>query len=227
MAVDGIGLAIDEAYIQVDEFLVPEVTIVAGVQTIEYQLRDDGNAMFLSLPELGAWKGTYNHEDTLYVDLIIGKLDETRASNPVGAGENDMDIYALAVEYYLVDDIGKVQFIVFTVADEDDDWSLTEYSLGVTYKGIENLDIFVQLGGQGGEVATADAQQMAFNLGAEYVWANVNRRPYLGLSWQYFGGDDDAGDVNWQNWGDVDETLVLEAIGTSGTTTSAPTARFS
>ena len=224
-ALDGQGalstLRIESAYVEVDELFMEQLTVTAGIQPIEYQLRDDGNAMFLSLPEIAAWKGTWDY-DPLFVDFAIGKLVETRASGVSGAGvsRNDGDLIAVGVEYFL-DDESKVQVLLFNLNAESADTSVTEYSAGVDYKGIENLDIFVQIGGQSGEwnvapggagvvgAVNTDTNQMAYNLGGEYTFANVNYTPYVGLSYQYFGGDDT--DRNWVNFGDVDETVVLEA----------------
>jgi hypothetical protein len=206
VTIDGQGaaLAIDEAYVVVKELIIEQVTAKAGVQSLEYSLRNDGNAMFLSVPEIGAWKVTLNY-DPLYVDVIVGTLVETRTTY----GENDTALYAAAVEYYL-ENKGKVQVILLSIADENDDFNMTEYSAGVTYMVIEDLEIFVQIGGQSGEVADGvDAGCMAYNLGCEYTFSKVNRKPYVGISYQYFGGDD--ADANWVNFGDVDETIVLEA----------------
>lgn len=197
------ALAVDEAYIVVKELIIEQLTAKAGVQTIEYSLRNDGNAMFLSLPELGAWKLTLNY-DPLYVDLVIGTLLETRNTR----GAMDTAFYGLAVEYYL-ENKGKIQVILFTVTNEDADISLVEYSAGCTYMVIEDLEVFVQIGGQSGEVLAIDAGCMAYNLGCEYTFSKVNRKPYVGISYQYFGGDDT--DMDWVNVGDVDETVVLEA----------------
>jgi hypothetical protein len=197
------ALAVDEAYIVVKELIIEQLTAKAGVQTIEYSLRNDGNAMFLSLPELGAWKLTLNY-DPLYVDLVIGTLLETRNTR----GAMDTAFYGLAVEYYL-ENKGKIQVILFTVTNEDADISLVEYSAGCTYMVIEDLEVFVQIGGQSGEVLAVDAGCMAYNLGCEYTFSKVNRKPYVGISYQYFGGDDT--DLDWINLGDVDETVVLEA----------------
>jgi hypothetical protein len=198
------ALAVDEAYIVVKELIIEQLTVKAGVQMVEYSLRNDGNAMFLSMPELGAWKATLNY-DPLYVDLTIATLVETR--NTMGA--MDTALYALGIEYYL-ENKGKVQVIIFSVTNEDADISLVEYSAGVTYMVMEDLEIFVQIGGQGGEWGDGnDTSMMAFNLGAEYTFSKVNRKPYVGLSYQFFGGDDT--DADWINLGDVDETVVLEA----------------
>jgi hypothetical protein len=200
----GAALAVDEAYIVVKELIIEQLTVKAGVQMVEYSLRNDGNAMFLSMPELGAWKATLNY-DPLYVDLTIATLVETR--NTMGA--MDTALYALGIEYYL-ENKGKVQVIIFSVTNEDADISLVEYSAGVTYMVMEDLEIFVQIGGQGGEWGDGnDTSMMAFNLGAEYTFSKVNRKPYVGLSYQFFGGDDT--DADWINLGDVDETVVLEA----------------
>jgi hypothetical protein len=187
----------------VKELIIEQITVKAGVMTTEYSLRNDGNAMFLSLPELGAWKTTLNY-DPLYVDLIIATLAETRNT----AGAMDTALYALAVEYYL-ENKGKIQVILFTITNEDADISLVEYSAGCTYMVIEDLEVFVQIGGQSGEVLAIDAGCMAYNLGCEYTFSKVNRKPYVGISYQYFGGDDT--DMDWVNVGDVDETVVLEA----------------
>jgi hypothetical protein len=198
------ALVIDEAYVVVKELIIEQVTAKAGVQSIEYSLRNDGNAMFLSVPEVGAWKVTLNY-DPLYVDVIIGKLIETRSTY----GDNDTELYAFAVEYYL-ENKGKVQVILASIADENDDYNMTEYSAGVTYMVIEDLEVFVQIGGQSGEIADGiDTPCMAYNLGCEYTFSKINRKPYVGISYQYFGGDDT--DANWVNLGDVDETIVLEA----------------
>jgi hypothetical protein len=199
-----VALAIDEAYVVVKELIIEQVSVKAGVQMIEYSLRNDGNAMFLSVPEIGAWKVTLNY-DPLYVDVVIGKMIESANTS----GDMDQDLIALAVEYFL-ENKGKVQFIVFTVSDEDADISLVEYSLGVTYMVMDDLEVFVQLGGQSGEWGDGiDTGCMAYNLGAEYTFSKVNRKPYVGISYQYFGGDDT--DADWINLGDVDETIVLEA----------------
>jgi hypothetical protein len=199
-----VALNIDEAYVMVKELFIEQLTAKAGVQSVEYSLRNDGNAMFLSVPEIGAWKTTLNY-DPLYVDVVIGKMIETRTTH----GDNDQDLFALAVEYYL-ENKGKVQVVLFNVADENDEVSVTEYSAGVTYMVIEDLEVFVQLGGQSGEVMDGvDAGCMAYNLGCEYTFSKINRKPYVGISYQYFGGDD--ADANWVNYGDVDETIVLEA----------------
>jgi hypothetical protein len=206
----GNGLLIDEAYIKVDELIMEELSIVAGVMNVEYSLRDDGNAMFLSLPELGAFKATLDY-DPLYVDILIGKLDETRAANLNNGvdGPDDTDLYAIAVEYYLENE-SKIQVILFSITDKAADINLSEYSAGVSYNVSDDLEVFVQIGGQGGEWGNNnDTKKMAFNLGGEYTFSNVNLTPYVGLSYQSFGGDDT--DENWVNLGDVDETIVLEA----------------
>ncbi len=198
------ALAVDEAYIVVKELIIEQLTVKAGVQSFEYSLRNDSNAMFLSVPELGAWKATLNY-DPLYVDLTIATLIETRNTS----GAMDTALYALGIEYYL-ENKGKVQVIIFSVSNEDADISLVEYSAGVTYMVMEDLEIFVQIGAQSGEWGNGnDAGCMAYNLGAEYTFSKVNRKPYVGLSYQYFGGDDT--DADWINFGDVDETVVLEA----------------
>jgi hypothetical protein len=203
--IDGqaVGLAVDEAYLVVKELIIEQITVKAGVMTTEYSLRNDGNAMFLSLPELGAWKTTLNY-DPLYVDLIIATLAETRNT----AGAMDTALYALAVEYYL-ENKGKVQVILFTMTNDDADTSLVEYSAGCSYMVMADLEVFVQLGAQSGSVADVDAGCMAYNLGCEYTFAKVPVKPYVGLSYQAFGGDDT--DLSWVNFGDVDETIVLEA----------------
>jgi hypothetical protein len=198
------ALAVDEAYIVVKELIIEQLTAKAGVQTIEYSLRNDGNAMFLSAPEMGAWKLTLNY-DPLYVDLVIGTVIETRNTR----GLMDTALYALAVEYYL-ENKGKIQVILFTITNEDADISLVEYSAGCTYMVIEDLEVFVQIGGQSGEWGDGnDTGCMAYHLGCEYTFSKVNRKPYVGISYQLFGGDDT--DQDWMNFGDVDETVVLEA----------------
>jgi hypothetical protein len=203
--IDGqtVALAVDEAYLVVKELVIEQVTVKAGVMTTEYSLRNDGNAMFLSLPELGAWKATLNY-DPLYVDLIIATVNETRNT----AGAMDTALYALAVEYYL-ENKGKVQVILFTLTNEDADTGLVEYSVGCSYMVMEDLEVFVQLGAQSGEVGAVDAGCMAYNLGCEYTFSKVPVKPYVGLSYQCFGGDDT--DLSWVATGDVDETIVLEA----------------
>jgi len=90
---------------------IEQLTAKAGVQSLEYSLRNDGNAMFLSVPEIGAWKATLNY-DPLYVDVVIGKMIETRTTN----GDSDQDLFAVAVEYYL-ENKGKVQVIIFLSLD--------------------------------------------------------------------------------------------------------------
>jgi len=203
---DRVALQIDEAYVKIDEFLMEELSITAGVLNVEYSLRDDGNATFLSVPEIGAFKATLDY-DPLYVDLLIGKLTETRST----VATDDLDAYAIVVEYYLENE-SKIQVIIASVASETNDVSASQYSAGVTYNVSDDLEIFAELGGQGGEWGDGnDLNQMAFNVGAEYTFSNVNLTPYVGISYQSFGGDDT--DENWVNVGDTDATIVLEADG--------------
>ena len=216
------ALAIDEAYITVDELIIEQLSITAGVQTIEYSLRDDGNAMFLSVAETGAFKATLDY-DPLYVDLSIVKIDETRATNIADAANvaelaSDVDLYALAVEYYLENE-SKVQFILFALNSERQEISLTEYSIGLDYNFSDDLELFAQIGGQGGNFGTTgladiDSNEMAYNLGLEYTFSNVNLTPYVGLSYQSFGGENVTAtgqDESWVNMGDIDETMIMEA----------------
>ena len=213
------ALAIDEAYIEVKELFIEQLTVKAGVMSAEYSLRDDGNSMFLSLAELGAWSATVDY-DPLYVDLIIGKQVETRINETlIGAipNETDRDIYALVMEYYLENE-SKIQVIIALVNDDDDDLSLTQYSAGCTYNVLDDLEVYGQIGGQSGEadgytgIVRSDFSGTAYQIGAKYTFANVAKTPYVGLEYQSFSGDDDLnGDANWVALGDVDSTIVLEA----------------
>jgi hypothetical protein len=161
--------------------------------------------------------------DPLYVDIIIATIDETRSAAAVDVPNvaepvSDTSLYALGVEYYLENE-SKVQVIIFSIASDRRDIAVTEYSVGIDYNFSDDLEIFAQIGGQGGSIGNAgvadiDANQMAFNLGLEYTFSNVNLTPYVGLSYQSFGGDNVTAtgvDENWINFGDVDETMVLEA----------------
>jgi hypothetical protein len=202
------ALAVEEAYIKAAEVIRPELTLTVGVQNIAYSLRGDGNEMFLSIPEVGAIKGTLDY-DPLYVDIIIAKLNETGYDGIAGVSLNDTDLYAIVVEYYMEND-SKVQVILHNTNNESGNTSWTEYSLGVDYKAIENLELFLQIGGQSGEAGNVDISEFAFNIGAEYTFADVTRTPYVGLSYQSFGGDDT--DLNWRaGYKDIDETLIAEA----------------
>jgi hypothetical protein len=208
------ALLIEEAYIEIKELFIEQLTVKAGVQNVEYSLRDDGNAMFISIPEIGAWVATLDY-DPLYVDLLIGKgLDpvtglaaETRATNAA----TDSDIYALAVEYFLENE-SKIQVLIAVASNENQDLSLTQYSAGVTYNVLDDLEVYVQLGAQSGEVTAAiDASGLAYQLGAHYTFANVAKTPHIGVEYQSFSGDDDADEANWVPFGDVDSTIVMEA----------------
>jgi hypothetical protein len=204
-------LLIDEAYVEIKELFIEQLTVKAGIQNIEYSLRDDGNAMWLSLPSVGAWVATLDY-DPLYVDLLIAKADpvtgavaESRATNAA----TDTDTYALAVEYYLENE-SKIQVIAAIVADETADLSVTQISGGVSYNVLDDLEIYVQLGSQSGEInAAVDVSGMSYQLGAHYTFANVAKTPDIGVEYQSFSGDDT--DANWQALGDVDSTIVMEA----------------
>jgi hypothetical protein len=152
----GSALAIDEAYMELKELFLEELTVKAGVMTKEYSLRDDGDSMFLSLPEIGAWFATLDY-DPLYVDVLIGKQIERRRA----LGFTDQDIYAVALEYYLENE-SKIQAIAAIVQDEALDVGLSQYSAGVTYMVLDDLEVYAQIGGQGGEMAAANADVSAF-----------------------------------------------------------------
>ena len=200
------GLLIDEAYIEIKELFIEQLTVKAGVQNIEYSLRDDGNAMWLSLPSIGAYVATLDY-DPLYVDVVIAKTLESFATN----NASDTDTYALGVEYYLENE-SKIQVIIVLMQNENADLSLTQISAGVSYNVLDDLEVYVQLGSQSGELTAAiDVAGTAYQLGALYTFANVAKTPYVGIEYQSFSGDDGAADANWQALGDVDSTIVLEA----------------
>jgi hypothetical protein len=199
-------LQIDEAYVEIKELYLEQLTVRAGVQEVEYSLRDDGDATFVSIQELGAWKATLDY-DPLYVDALVGTLMETRNT----WADMDVALYLLGIEYYLENE-GKVQITVASVSDEDADISLTQYSVGVLYNINEDLQVYGEVGGQSGDVnAATDVSATAYNLGVEYTFANVARTPYVGLAYQVFTGTDEADEVPWQPLGDVDSLILAEA----------------
>jgi len=200
------GLVIDEAYIVAKELGYKPLTVKAGVQNVGYDLRGDGNYTFLSQAEMGAWKATLNY-DPLYVDVAIGKLVEVH--NQAAA---DKDLWVAAFEYYL-EKKGKVQVILLEVNQDTAGakTNLSQYSVGVTYKVLDPLEVFVELGSQGGKFGGAKSTQMAYNLGGEWTFAKTAHKPHAGLSYEYFGGTTTVGKCSWVSLGDVDETVMLEA----------------
>ena len=146
-----VTLTVEEAYIVVKELFIEQLTIKAGVMNAEYSLRDNGDSMFLSIPEIGAWATTLDY-DPLYVDLLVCKVNETRRANAGASGTTDRDLYALVVEYYLENE-SKVQVIAVIDQDEDADRNISQISAGVVYNVLEDLEVYAQIGSQGGEIA--------------------------------------------------------------------------
>ena len=214
---DEYNLEIEQAYIEVEEFLVPEFDMRIGIQNLAWDLRGNGDEFLLNLNEnhnygsvweAGAWRATYD-ADPLMFEGFVATIMETLGSR------TDVALYGASATY-LIDDMSKCQLGLLVLNND----SVQTYwvDLGVDYWVDEGLEIYGEGAYQFGEWSDAllgeiDAAGMGGYVGAMYTANEYEYRPSIDLSFWYLSGDDDLFDTD-SEWflslEDVDTFAIIE-----------------
>jgi hypothetical protein len=204
-------LEIEQAYIDVREFLVPELDIRIGIQNLVWDLRGNGDEFVLNVnemaaftpAEIGAWKATYD-ADPLVIEGFVGTLFESLSAR------EDKALYG-ALATYPFDDMSKGQLGVLVY--NNDGVQLYIVDVGVDYWLNEDTELYGEAAFNFGEMTAElpgydfDAKGWAAYAGGMYTFRDVEWTPSIDLSFWYLTGDDDTTPV----WVDEDSADFFSA----------------
>jgi len=169
---DGFDLEVTEAWVELKEFIVPELTAKLGLQNFAYSLRDDGNYFLLNTAEsfqLGKDSADYGSNVgglKFTVDLLPNELSADvfwlRVVDP-GTTDVGYDAYGVTLGYFLEDEKSHVQLAA--VNFKDDSFSAS-YTYTDVLKQYPTYALPPLLGGQEGVVE--DGDWWALSVGAQY-----------------------------------------------------------
>lgn len=209
-------LAVEQAYIDVKEFLVPELDLRLGLQNLVWDLRGNGDEFVLNVNEnhgycpidAGAWKATYD-ADPLVVEGFVATLFETLGYT------KDKALYG-ALATYPFDDMSKGQLGVLVY--NNDSVQLYIVDVGVDYWLNEDTEIYGEAAFNFGEALAAgpdvefDANGWGGYAGGMYTFSEVEWTPSVDLSFWYLSGEGDSTPPFVD--GDSDAFLTFEDVDT-------------
>lgn len=220
-------LEIEQAYIDVREFLVPELDMRIGIQNLVWDLRGNGDEFVLNVNEMhgftpveaGGWKATYD-ADPLVVEAFAATLFET-----LGA-RSDKALYG-GLATYPFDDMSKGQLGLLVY--NNDSVQLYIVDVGVDYWLNEDTEIYGEAAFNFGDLLAQssfpgveiEADGYGGYFGGMYTFSDVEWTPSIDLSFWYLSGDDGAvipafeptgsGDTSaFHSAEDVDTFAILE-----------------
>lgn len=204
------SLSVDRAYIEMQEFLNEAVTLKVGKLAWTWQLRKtfgsgayyhiangDMEGAFLFKAKPLGWDVTYKFDSDITIALGWGKITEMSVA---GNNDNDIDVFFVRYDHMLGESNKFFVALVFYVDRYEptvgthtmlgDVWYL---NFGIDYFVMdENLELYFEFAYQGGDAhnSSMDFGAMAFNMGAEYTFLDVDTIPYIGMDITYFQGLD-------------------------------------
>lgn len=194
---------ISEAWIQLSELYYSPLTVKIGRQYLHY-----GTGFQLSSAEyennFDAVKAVISL-DPWTIDGVFAKIsDSIPALNSLWNG-GDQDLYLIGTNIGYAADTWNVEGYVWYLFEKDIPGTTDPLTLGIRgdITPVENLDLWGELAYQTGEWQklagdAGDVSAFAVDLGGAYTFADLAWRPTIGLGWTFAQGDDDAGDVGYQ-----------------------------
>lgn len=204
------SLEIHSAYIEMTEFLHPSVSLTVGKLDFTWQWRktfgsgafyqlvnkDMQSAFIVACQPLG-WMASYKFSPDIQISFGWAKGKE---GSVIGNNDNDIDcMFArydqnlgennklfVALLYY----VDRYEPTVGTWTMNGDIWYL---DFGLDYFIMEeSLELYLEFAYQGGDphAASMDFGAFAFDLGAEYTFAEIETVPYVGIEITWYQGMD-------------------------------------
>ncbi|MDZ7816987.1 MAG: hypothetical protein U5N86_13675 [Planctomycetota bacterium] len=206
------SFVLDRAYIAMSDFLTEGLTLRAGKMSWGWEWRqkfgghtlynlvagDFESAFIFKTKPLG-WDATYKFNPDGKVYFGWGKIDEN--SEP-GNNANDTTAYLVRYDHKMGENSKLFVALIYIVDHyENLNGDLLYFNGGIDYFLMdEALELYLEFAYQGGDPHndSYDFGAVAFDLGAEYTFADVETVPYLGIEIVYYTGDDsDSGDYTY------------------------------
>ncbi len=209
-AEDDLGLEVEQAYIDVVEFLDPAMSLRMGIQPLAWDLRGNGDELFLNVDEgfageAGGFCAMYD-ADPVMLTAFAGTIVETLSD------KQDVALYAVRGVYPFEDDMSTVAVGVACV--DLDSHKMLAADVGVDYFLNEDTELYGEAVFEFGEIAQdVDAAGWGGYVGGKYTASDYEYTPSIDLSYWYLSGDDDAADTDEENYismEDVDTFAIIE-----------------
>jgi len=234
---DNLDLAIKEAYLKLEKFIVQDLTFTYGLQNLKATLRDGEGAFFLDTnnassnamngflteingatwcrskdtTEFGGLRFDYGSlkNSNYQGTLFTGKVSETATG--LDQLHNDTTLNGAIVWYKLGED-KVLNLLVTQLANPKAEMAIQTIGLGANYNGaMPNLGAYAEYYNQTGDATAALKQSAsAFRVGAKYDIKH-SLSPYVDLSyWFLSGGGTASKNNNFVSMENVKSTMILE-----------------
>lgn len=228
-----------EAHVLKRELLMTELSLQMGITTWGFDLRGRGQSMAFDVRHSQRFNRNINaaadgpgslaaravdkqefepiggwlrfERDKLALDLVA--LPTVLEG---GAASNDESLYALDVLYTIDSSGSRFGFILALVNDPGEHSTVLTYGGGVDWKGITNLDAYVEFYFQNGHnnaPAPLRVGGYCFQVGAQYALPG-SVKPWVGANVTYYSGDGsstaDRKSSGFNSYENVNDLLILE-----------------
>lgn len=188
-------VVIDEAYLEISEFLMESLTVKIGHQYFYYSLRDNEKTM-LFYDDFTGFKGTFKFEKG-FLDIFYGKYIETLSSVNTS---DDQDAYGVHLEWNFNENIHTIFYannITFDNAGADHG-NIVSVGAGVDYFLLDKkLELFLEVAFQFGSLSEdVDQSGLGFDAGVNYNFGELGaiKSLYVELNMGYRSGEDNDTD---------------------------------
>lgn len=186
---------IDEAYLEISEFLMESLNVKIGHQYLYYSLRNNEKAM-LFYDDVTGFTGKFKFEKG-FLDVFYGKYIETLSSVNTSA---DQDAYGVHFEWNFSENIHTIFYannITFDNAGADHG-NIVSIGAGIDYFLLDKkLELFLEVAVQFGSLSE-DVNQSAlgFDAGVNYNFGSLGsiKSLYVELNMGYRSGEDNDSD---------------------------------
>lgn len=234
---DNVEMAVEQAYINVDNLMIPSLTFKYGMQNLKFALREGGDAFFmdtnfsevLAMPvtEANIYRGAALPKDTSEFGGVKVDYGSLKGAVPTNykvsffwgvvneslTGRADERLTGLTGWYKLP--VGDKNFAtagVTKIQNEAAHADIQTINVGVDYFGaMPNLELYAEYYTQSGDLTrTVDQSASAYRAGAKYDIANP-LKPYVDVSyWFLSGGGTATKNKNFLSYENVQSTMILE-----------------
>ena len=187
---------IDEANVEISEFLMDSLTVKIGHQYLYYSLRNNEKTMLL-YDDFTAFKGTFKF-DKGSLDVFYGKYLE---SLEINSKSSDQDTYGLHFEWNFNENIHTMFYLNHFTIDNpvvSEIKETTTLGAGIDYFLIDKrLELFLEVAAQKGSLnKTVDQSGFAFDAGARWAFGKLGSLKDLSLELNvgYRSGEDKKSD---------------------------------
>jgi hypothetical protein len=228
-----------EAHVLKRELLMTELSLQLGITTWNFDLRGRGQSMAFDVRHSqrfnrnvnaaadGPGSLAFRASDPQEFEPVGGWLRYERDRFAVdvvalpavlegGAADNDECLYAIDLLYTMDSAGSRFGFILALTDDPGGRSNVFTYGGGVDYRGVTNLDAYVEFyfqNGRNSAVAPIRVGGYCFQVGAQYSFSG-SLKPWVAANMTYFSGDGsataDRKSSAFNSYENINDLLILE-----------------